>query len=563
MSDTNKQYTIRLTLEDGKTLTANLNQIGSEGEKTFVKLQTSAISTDAALSKLGNSVKGSLLAFAAPAAIAASFTGALDSMKELQETSEKIKMPTDEIQELDYAAVQVTGTSQSMNEALLTFTQNLGQAQTGLGRFLPVLKDFGIEYKGLSNEDVLDNVIEAIKNAKSASDALFISQKAFGDGPGQQLVTLWRQGADGLNAYADAAHNAGDVIDTDLVNKSADAAKKFDQMWYDATQHFKGYIAETVSNSETVFEKLSDTMNSIHFNGLKISVDSNDFEKSMSAGPDAYAQGVYSKYNSAYPPEDQGGNGNSQMTDDQRKQEEARQKQIADLKFSNSLMGMSNVQQEIANALAKNHTDINSAEGQQIVAQIKLKDELNNRQKLANDLAQDFSTAIQDAVLHSKNLNDILSSLGSSIESQLFKAGTAGLTDLGSSFIKNTLQGFGFADGGVMTKDGPIPLRKYSSGGIATSPQMAIYGEGSSPEAYVPVPSGKIPVQISGGMGSGPMQVSVTVVNQTSAPVQATAQISSGGNVKVFLTEVVNNMITGGKLNKSMAAMFGIKPVLN
>lgn len=55
---------------------------------------------------------------------------------------------------------------------------------------------------------------------------------------------------------------------------------------------------------------------------------------------------------------------------------------------------------------------------------------------------------------------------------------------------------FGFADGGIMTGNGPLPLRKYSEGGIANSPQLAMFGEASVPEAYVPVPSGKIPVDI-------------------------------------------------------------------
>lgn len=60
-----------------------------------------------------------------------------------------------------------------------------------------------------------------------------------------------------------------------------------------------------------------------------------------------------------------------------------------------------------------------------------------------------------------------------------------------------------FKDGGIMTEWGSIPLRKYSKGGIANSPQLAMFGEGSVPEAYVPVPSGKIPVEINGGMGGG------------------------------------------------------------
>ena len=61
-----------------------------------------------------------------------------------------------------------------------------------------------------------------------------------------------------------------------------------------------------------------------------------------------------------------------------------------------------------------------------------------------------------------------------------------------------------FANGGIMTALGPLPLRKYSQGGIANSPQTAIYGEGSSPEAYVPLPDGRsIPVSMRGNKGGG------------------------------------------------------------
>ena len=68
-----------------------------------------------------------------------------------------------------------------------------------------------------------------------------------------------------------------------------------------------------------------------------------------------------------------------------------------------------------------------------------------------------------------------------------------------------------FANGGIMTGDGPVPLKKYASGGIANSPQLALYGEGSKPEAYVPLPDGRrIPVAMQGG-GGGATSVVVNV----------------------------------------------------
>ena len=78
---------------------------------------------------------------------------------------------------------------------------------------------------------------------------------------------------------------------------------------------------------------------------------------------------------------------------------------------------------------------------------------------------------------------------------------------------------FPFAGGGVMTASGPLPLRAYASGGIATSPQLALFGEGSRPEAYVPLPDGRtIPVSLQGsGTGTAGGDVFNISVNVTDA----------------------------------------------
>jgi hypothetical protein len=92
------------------------------------------------------------------------------------------------------------------------------------------------------------------------------------------------------------------------------------------------------------------------------------------------------------------------------------------------------------------------------------------------------------------------------------KGGTNGADSLGGGFLGSLFSSaksfFGFADGGVMTSSGPLPLRRYAWGGVASSPQFAMFGEGSRPEAYVPLPDGRsIPAVVdlknSGGGGDG------------------------------------------------------------
>lgn len=66
-------------------------------------------------------------------------------------------------------------------------------------------------------------------------------------------------------------------------------------------------------------------------------------------------------------------------------------------------------------------------------------------------------------------------------------------------------------DGGIIGPQGRVPLTKFADGGIATTPQLALFGEGSVPEAFVPVPSGRIPVEMRGSVGGIVQNTTVTM----------------------------------------------------
>lgn len=113
-----------------------------------------------------------------------------------------------------------------------------------------------------------------------------------------------------------------------------------------------------------------------------------------------------------------------------------------------------------------------------------------------------------------------------------------------------------FANGGIMTSMGPMQLRKYANGGIANSPQVAIYGE-AGPEAYVPLPDGRsIPVTMKvqgGGQAAAAPSVAVNVINQTNQSVNAQ---QSGGmrfdGRQYVLDVVLSAASTPGSFRSSM-----------
>lgn len=123
---------------------------------------------------------------------------------------------------------------------------------------------------------------------------------------------------------------------------------------------------------------------------------------------------------------------------------------------------------------------------------------------------------------------------------------------------------FGFADGGVMTNSGPIPLKKYASGGIANSTQLAMFGEGSTPEAYVPLPDGRtIPVTMR---GAGTV-VQINVQNNAGDVAKATATSStdSSGNTQILVMVEKMEGLMGQRIRKGtgLAPVFEDKYGLN
>lgn len=102
------------------------------------------------------------------------------------------------------------------------------------------------------------------------------------------------------------------------------------------------------------------------------------------------------------------------------------------------------------------------------------------------------------------------------------QGGVSGIAKTGFDFISSF-----FADGGVMTDKGPLPLRRYASGGIADSPQLAMFGEGATPEAYVPLPDGRaIPVRMQGGRGDTIINVTVGGSNSSPALIAGTVALA-------------------------------------
>lgn len=119
------------------------------------------------------------------------------------------------------------------------------------------------------------------------------------------------------------------------------------------------------------------------------------------------------------------------------------------------------------------------------------------------------------------------------------------------SSIAGFLGSIKFANGGIMTPGGPLPLNRYANGGVANSPQVALFGEGRMPEAYVPLPDGRaIPVQMRGGGGGNVFHLNTTI-HHSGAPgfdPQQAAKEMHRQFIHMMQREVIRQKRDGGLL---------------
>lgn len=142
-------------------------------------------------------------------------------------------------------------------------------------------------------------------------------------------------------------------------------------------------------------------------------------------------------------------------------------------------------------------------------------------------------------------LGTIASGIGSYFGGSGGNGMAAGSAGAKSSSLGASAEGYSskyFANGGIMTEYGELALKKYAKGGVAKTPQVAIYGEGSGAEAYVPLPDGRsIPVTMSGGAAgndgasaTGAVPVEVNIYNQGGEQVAGSSNQSFDGEKMII-----------------------------
>lgn len=217
------------------------------------------------------------------------------------------------------------------------------------------------------------------------------------------------------------------------------------------------------------------------------------------------------------------------------------------------------------------------------IAQSRVTDAMNDVRSTSKEALSTFIGDLRNGTSGAKALHDAIGKIEdklfdlaeNQVISSLFGSGVSGTSGgaLGGWFSSLFSSLFGAsggapmvlsAGGNVVTPFGAVPLTRYSGGGIARSAQLAMFGEGDKPEAYVPLPDGRsIPVTMQsvgrGGAGAGAVNVVVNNHNGSQVGTKASTGVDGTRQLEITLESVLTrNISSNGGVARTLQKSYGL-----
>lgn len=216
----------KLTSEQDKNR-ASLERLVKQADRyqngTIFSKLNSALSIKGLASDIGNVAAPAIGLFAG---VFAAVKDSADMMDKLDETSQKMNLPIENLQALRYQAQLAGVEAQTMDSAFMTLTGNLGKLQaTGDGKLASYLKASGDgklfrSLKGAKNsEQAYDLMLDAINKQKNTQKQLALAKAAFGDNA-NEMLPLIGEGKKGRIEAGQELKQMGGMVDANAAKNA-------------------------------------------------------------------------------------------------------------------------------------------------------------------------------------------------------------------------------------------------------------------------------------------------------------------------------------------------------
>jgi hypothetical protein len=200
-----------------------------------------------------STVQGALVGLAA-GGFAAVVKGAIDAGGAIFDMSQKLKISTEALGALRFAAEQLGGTAGSVDTALAKMNVTLGNAISGSKAANDAFLMLGLQANvlaGIPVEQQFLAIVDAINRLPTAAEKASAAQKIFGRGA-KELTALISAGTDKIVEFGEEAQRMGALVSNEqskALDDAADSMAAFSAQWQAMTQQLVATFAPAITGA--------------------------------------------------------------------------------------------------------------------------------------------------------------------------------------------------------------------------------------------------------------------------------------------------------------------------
>jgi lambda family phage tail tape measure protein len=244
MARRTQTYAIRLAVEGGGQVKAELVSVGQSGEQSLKRIETAGGKASGGLRDLGRQAEllrvgirtlgGALAGVTTVGGLAALVNRSISAADAIGKTADKIGVGVEALQELRFAAKASGVEQETLDMALQRFVRRTAEAAQGTGEAKDALASLGITLRDQDghlrrSEDLLTDVADAFARIEGPAERVRLAFKLF-DSEGVALVNLLSDGSGALDQMRERARDLGIVLDEHLVRDAERARTELDTL---------------------------------------------------------------------------------------------------------------------------------------------------------------------------------------------------------------------------------------------------------------------------------------------------------------------------------------------
>lgn len=189
--------------------------------------------------------------------------GAMTLSDDLATQAQVTGLTTEALQEYNYMAELIDVSVETITGSMTKLTRNMKSAQDGTGTAAEAFRKLHVRVTDLdgslrSNEDVFNDVIDALGNVANETERDALAMEIFGKSA-QELNPLINAGSQQIKKYAQEAHDMGYVMSEDVIKKNVQASDAYERMKNSVTaakNEIGSAFAPAIEKAAEVIQKL-------------------------------------------------------------------------------------------------------------------------------------------------------------------------------------------------------------------------------------------------------------------------------------------------------------------